>query len=442
MANRRNLLIAMFQGGGNIPQLLPIVARLVALGHQVRVLVGPGVRHSRLPVSGQLLKALQATGARVLRLREPDVHPLDATAHCHGAICGWTPNAFRSVEREACVQCWLPHWANEVAKELRHDPADALVADYVLVGALVAAEAAGIPTVALFHTLSPRPVAGRPPYGPGWEPAVDFAGCLRDAAGTFIVNHLYANNALPPLNQARINLGLPPLRGYFSQYDRAARAVMLTSPHFDFPTRRMPANVRLVGTPLDNEAPTFWRPPWPTSERLPPLLVSLSTLDQGQMPLMERILEALTGLPVNAVVTLGPTLAVSQFNAPSNVVLEQFISHAAVLPHVDAMVTQCGLGSVMKALAHSVPLVCIPLVGDQPDNAARVIARGAGVRVLADAPPARIRVAIMRVVTEPTFRQAAHALAIRMAGENAVQAAVNEIILVADNRDAFQMTRH
>ena len=54
------------------------------------------------------IKALYATGARVLRLREPDVHPLDATAHCHGAICGWTPNVFRTVEREACIQRWPP----------------------------------------------------------------------------------------------------------------------------------------------------------------------------------------------------------------------------------------------------------------------------------------------------------------------------------------------
>src|SRR5262245_3011337 len=42
----RNILMTMFQGGGNIPQLLPIVARLVTLGHRVRVLVGPGVRRS------------------------------------------------------------------------------------------------------------------------------------------------------------------------------------------------------------------------------------------------------------------------------------------------------------------------------------------------------------------------------------------------------------
>jgi hypothetical protein len=35
MPEGRQILMAMFQGGGNIPQLLPIVARLVARGHQV-----------------------------------------------------------------------------------------------------------------------------------------------------------------------------------------------------------------------------------------------------------------------------------------------------------------------------------------------------------------------------------------------------------------------
>jgi UDP:flavonoid glycosyltransferase YjiC (YdhE family) len=133
-------------------------------------------------------------------------------------------------------------------------------------------------------------------------------------------------------------------------------------------------------------------------------------------------------------VTLGPSLAASQFTPPPNVTLETFLSHAAVLPHVDAMVTQCGLGTLMKALTHGVPLVCIPLVGDQPDNAARVTARGAGLRVSADAPPARIREAIQRVVTDPAFKQAAHQLATKMAGEDAVQAAVDEIIALTEQR--------
>jgi hypothetical protein len=65
MPEGRQILMAMFQGGGNIPLLLPVVARLVARGHQVRVLVGPGVRRSRLPVSESLWRSLHATGAEV-----------------------------------------------------------------------------------------------------------------------------------------------------------------------------------------------------------------------------------------------------------------------------------------------------------------------------------------------------------------------------------------
>jgi UDP:flavonoid glycosyltransferase YjiC (YdhE family) len=434
MAEGRNLLVAMFQGGGNIPQLLPIVARLVMLGHRVRVLVGPGVRRSRLPVSESLWRSLHATGAQILRLREPEVHPWDMAPSAQGLLFGWTPQAFRSVEQEARAQSWLPHWADEVAAELQRAPADVLVADFVLVGALVAAEAASVPAAVLFHALSPRPVPGRPPYGPGWVPAVGLAGRLRDAAGTFVVNRLYAQDALPPLKQARTRLGLPPLRWYFAQYDRAARVVALMSPHFDFPAQGMPPNVRLVGTPLDEVTPMPWDPPWSTAERQPRILVSLSTLNQGQALLMGRILTALEGLPVQAIVTLGPSLAASQFTPPPNVTLETFIPHAAVLPHVDAMVTQCGLGTLMKALTHGVPLVCIPLVGDQPDNAARVTARGAGLRVSAEAPPARIREAIQRVVTDPSCKQAAHQLATKMAGEDAVQAAVDEIISLTEKR--------
>jgi len=155
--------------------------------------------------------------------------------------------------------------------------------------------------------------------------------------------------------------------------------------------------------------------------------VSLSTLQQGQATLLERILTALAVLPVRALVTTGPALDRSRFRPPENVVLETFVPHRSVLPHAAAIVSQCGLGTVMKALAHGVPLVCIPLVGDQPENAARVQALGAGIRLPSDAEPSRIREAIERVLTEPAFRLGARRIAKAIAEENPVEAAVGEI---------------
>jgi len=423
---RYRLLVAMFQGGGNVPLLLPIVTRLAALGHRVRFMVGPGARRSRLAVSESLCRSLRVTGADVLVLRQPDVHPLDAFPAARGVAFGWIPKGFRPVAAEAGVARWIPHWAHEVASELAREPADVLVSDFVLVGALVAAEGAGVPSVALVHTVYPRPAAGRPPYGPGWPRAVGWVGRLRDAVGAFASNRIYARDALPFVNLARRNLGLRPLHDYFEQYDRASRVVVLTSPAFDAPAR-FPPNVHLVGTPLGENGSPPRVPTRPKDDGRPFVLVSLSTLDQGQARLMKRILAALASLPVQALVTLGPALAPCLFTPPSNVVLETFVPHGSVLPRAAAIVTQCGLGTVMKALAHGVPLVCIPLVGDQADNAARVVALGAGVRLLSDAAPARIRTAIEQVVSDRAFRLAAQRMAAAIAREDPVEAAVNDI---------------
>src|SRR5207237_10847939 len=128
-----------------------------------------------------------------------------------------------------------------------------------------------------------------------------------------------------------------------------------------------------------------------------------------------RTLTALRALPVRGLVTLGPALAPDQFQAPANVVLTPFVPHALILPQVAAIVSQCGHGTVMKALAAGVPLVCLPLLGDQPDIAARVVHAGAGVRLPQDASSTAIRTAIQRVMTAPGFRDGAQRLAKAMA---------------------------
>jgi MGT family glycosyltransferase len=133
-------------------------------------------------------------------------------------------------------------------------------------------------------------------------------------------------------------------------------------------------------------------------------------------------------------VTLGPALDPAQFEAPPNVRLETFVPHSAVLPRATAMVTQCGLGTLMKALAHGIPLVCIPLVGDQPDNAARVVAHGAGIRLERDATPETIGRAIQHVLTQPGFSQNARRMAEILAKEDGAQTAAEEIESVVRQR--------
>jgi hypothetical protein len=58
---------------------------------------------------------------------------------------------------------------------------------------------------------------------------------------------------------------------------------------------------------------------------------------------------------------------------PPHVVVTACVPHARGFPHGATLVSQGGHGTVMQALAHGIPLVCLPLCGDQPEVAARVV---------------------------------------------------------------------
>ena len=384
----------------------------------MRVMVGPGVRRSRLPISASLLHRVAEIGAEFVRFDEPEIHPFDeGKSSERSLIASWTPTSFRSVQGEARAATWAPAWSRNVRDELRREKTDIVVADFVLLGALIAAEAARIPSVALMHTVYPCPVAGAPPYGPGYAPKAGPLGLCRDVLGRAIVSRLWIRNALSPLNSARSLNGLRALRSPFQQYD-AARVLVLVSPAFDWPAR-FPANVRHVGTSEDRADPVGADVGWLTQGTGPIVVVSLSTLDQGQSDLLRKILVALAGLSVRALVTLGPALEAGEFEPPANVRLVKFVSHDVVLPHAHALVTQCGIGTLTKSLRHGVPMVCLPLVGDQHDNAARVVARSAGIRLPAKADCGCIQTAIMRVLQDKRIQEGALALRSAMLSDEA-----------------------
>jgi MGT family glycosyltransferase len=79
--------------------------------------------------------------------------------------------------------------------------------------------------------------------------------------------------------------------------------------------------------------------------------------------------------------------AAESFGAlPKNVTVRRFVPQTAVLANTDVFVTHMGANSMHEGLFHGVPLVCSPHFGDQPHNAERVVAQGAGVLL----PPAEL----------------------------------------------------
>ena len=219
-------------------------------------MAGPGIRSSRLPVSAAFLQRIRTAGAALVPFREPEIHPFHRVPSPRGLLQGWTPRPLRGIQRELQTVLWAPAWAENVAGELQRERADVVVSDFFLLGALAAAEASGVPAAALVHNaFPPQPTAGLPPQWLGLRPARGPVGLLRDWLVQAAVNRINVRDGLAPLNRARASLGLSALRLPFEQYDAAARVLVLGSRAFDFPARRLPPNVRYVGTPSTTPGP-------------------------------------------------------------------------------------------------------------------------------------------------------------------------------------------
>jgi len=328
-------------------------------------------------------------------------------------------------------------YARDVLEELERESADALVINRTLYGAMAAAEKAALPFAVLMPGIYEVPRPGVPPIGLGLMPASGQLGRLRDRVLGRFLRYLYGRG-LPAFNAARAQLGLDPLGHPWEQLDRARRVLVLTSGAFDFPARLLPPNVRYVGPQLDEPVRVEpWRSPWPEDHPDPLVVVGFSTTPQNQTPVLRKVIEALDGLRVRGLVTVGPALDPAAFEAPANVVVLRSVAHAQVFPQASAVLTHAAHGTVIRALRYGTPLMCLPMGRDQGDDAARVVARGAGLRLSRKATVVEIRKAIQSVVEQPRFAEGARRLSRAIVADIRARRGVGELEgLVAENEVA------
>src|SRR5207302_1907881 len=170
--------------------------------------------------------------------------------------------------------------------------------------------------------VSPRPRRpDAPPPGTGFMPARGPLGRWRDRAAAALIARVF-RTALPALNQARAELGLPPVRGLADVMSAASRVLVCTSPGYDFAAGAVPANVRYVGPQLDDVSAGTWDDPGGS----PLVLVGLSsTVMSHEEELLQRAAEALGRLPVRGLVTTGPAVNPAAIRAPANVSVRQWV---------------------------------------------------------------------------------------------------------------------
>ena len=264
-------------------------------------------------------------------------------------------------------------------------PVDGIVGDFLTgMGARYVAERRGVPYASLGPTpfaaldarglplLSPHPLARHLP------PRVLAAGL----------------DALFPLRRVRRELGLaaaPSGRAEFVQLAESDQLHLVLA-HPEFVPQADPRPHHAFVGPMSFEPPRTEPSESAPELAIEPGTVLVATTTAPRDPgVFARAVQAVAELGVPVLATrAGATELPPDLGAHVRVV--DHAPHELVLPRVRALVTHGGWGTVSRALRLGVPMVIIPLFGDQPAVAARAAALGVAYHVpLAEASVAVIR---------------------------------------------------
>jgi len=291
--------------------------------------------------------------------------------------------------------------ATDLMGVVRRWQPDLIVHDVADFGGILAAVAAGIPY------------------------ADHSVGLLRPLAASKL-----AGQVLRPIAD-RWDVDLGPFGGLFRYlYLDVCPAGLQTSEIQEVPVAHPLQNVRgLDGAPGD-ELPSWIA----TLPERPTVYATLGTLFNGDLAVFEVIIAGLATLPVNVIVTVGPSNDPAAFGPlPDNVHVERYLPLSLLLPHLDAVVTQGGT-SILPALAYGLPLLVLPRGADQFNHAQACVDAGAARRLMPDqVTPEAVRREVQALLDGPDQRRHARWLAEQIAAMPGPKYAVR--LLERLNRD-------
>ena len=154
----RRFLMPMWEGGGTIPPELGVARRLVARGHSVHVLGDPTIREQAV-AAGCSFSPWQ---------RAPHRTALDPA---QDLMKDWETNnplVMLARLRDRFVAGPAAAYAADTVEAITATQPDAVVPDYLLFGAIMAAQAARLPVVPIVPNIWALPTSGAPAIGPGF----------------------------------------------------------------------------------------------------------------------------------------------------------------------------------------------------------------------------------------------------------------------------------
>jgi rhamnosyltransferase subunit B len=263
----------------------------------------------------------------------------------------------------------------------RRGPSTVVAATTLCLGARLAQDRLGVPTASLhlqpgvFRSLVDNGRLGHFDFGPGMPRLIK-------RMLFWYIDAAYVERRIgPALNAFRSTLGLPPVRGIFSNYIHSPQLVLGLFPEwFAAPQADWPRNTHLTGFILHDaggqadahsEADDF------LGAGSPPVLVTPGSAATDRSSFFLQTVRACQRAGVRAMLVTNHPGQLPD-SLPPGVRAFPYVPFSRILPRCAAVVYHGGIGTLAQAVKAGVPHLVVPNAHDQPDNGQRVERLGLG----------------------------------------------------------------
>ena len=395
------ILLASVPLSGHVNPAVPLAKLLISRGHEVCWYSGKNYR-----------QLIESTGARFYPFKEArDFH--DSTIKTEFPKL---PEKF--LLRHASFYIKHVFYDNmlgqylDLREILREFHADILLTDEWFTGAIPYAESKKLPWVVycnspLFFYDDEVPFPGA-----GIYPRTDQYGVHRNRIVNWMTTKIFFGGVQRYIDRIRKDFGLHPMKHFFliNNIFISRLFIKFNTRAFEFSWKKLPQQVRFVGPVIPeytNKRVYKWMDKLDTGK--PVIFITQGSVNiDNYKKLIIPALKAVKNIDANILVATGKEFVEdlrTQFSQ-ENIVIEEFMPYALILPKVSMMITNGGFGGVITALNYGVPLVVASNSEDKPEIAARIKYFNVGINLGTGYPnPKKIRKAVNEIFSNPVYKE-------------------------------------
>ncbi len=251
-----------------------------------------------------------------------------------------------------------------------------------------------------------------PPTGIGMEPSYSYFGKLKQAVLRYVANNILFSKSNKVLHTTLDEYGIPHHKE--SVFDIAVKKATLLlqsgTPGFEYYRSDLGKNIRYIGAVLPYQSAKK-KDQW-FDERLnrynKVVLVTQGTVEKDYEKLLAPVLQAYQSSDVLVVCTTGGsgTYELRKRYPSDNIIVEDFIPFADVMPYTDVYISNGGYGGVMLGIENELPMVVAGVFEGKNEINARIGYFKLGVNLKTEKPkPEQLKKAVDEVLNNPVYKQ-------------------------------------